>query len=632
MNIKKLEQKLYEAKIAYYRGRSIMSDVEYDTKESLLKEHCPDSFVLKMVGTDKINNKATHESFMGSLNNLNNDEEYKKWVNRIKKHNQYSFTASEKLDGLSIELIYKGGFLVSAITRGDGLVGENVLSNILKTSVPIEIDSSKFVNISIKGECVLFKENLDKINKQLDKKYKNCRNAAAGIIMRDDGKFSEYLDFIAYDFDSENDIPMKLYSHKLETLDDLGFKIPEYINLDDIDKLYEWILKYECFRDSIEYDIDGIVIRMNNPYAYRDLGITDGRPKGAMAYKFRPIKARAKIIDVIHQVGRTGAITPVAIIDPTMVSGSIIERATLHNYEEIARLKVAVGDTVEVVKAGDVIPKITKRIKKDIDRIKIKTPKFCPCCNKELTKDGVIIRCTEINCSERKLGRIKNWVKCRNIMNLNDGILEALYVVGSIENIADLYKLTFEQLAMLGLKNGILGEKRANKIFGELTKSSYNVDLAEFMGSLGIRMLGESNANKILIELRKDYNIETPEDFMDIKLCELFHLIDGIGNEIQSNIIEGFDNFENEIIELSKFMNFTKQVEGSLTGKTFCITGTLSKSRKEIEQDIKNKGGIIKGFSNIIDYLIVGEKAGSKLDKAQKANIAILTEEAFEKL
>ncbi|MDD3292677.1 MAG: NAD-dependent DNA ligase LigA [Candidatus Pacebacteria bacterium] len=576
------------------------------------------------------------------------------WEKRNKKlltNEVIEYYCEPKLDGLAIELVYINGVLEVGATRGDGRIGENVTQNI-KTieSIPLRLNEEnikkvkeKGFNINIKefivrGEAVITKKEFEKVNKQRKKQglvpYSNPRNLAAGSIRQLDPKIaaSRHLDADIYDIIS--DIGQKTHEQEHEVLSILGFKTNNKHNrlCKNLDEVFVFYEEWKKKRESLPYEIDGIVVSINNNNIFDKLGIVGKSPRGAIALKFPLIEATTIVEDIKVQVGRTGAITPVAILKPVEINGVTITRATLHNEKEIERLGLKIGDTVVVGRAGDVVPEVVNVFKelrtgKEKD---FKMPSYCPTCETKLIKQGkdVIWRCPNPNCFARKNKYFNHFISrsAFNMEGLGPKIVEKLLDKGLVADPSDLFDLKVGDLIVLER----FGEKSADNIIQSIQKRKA-LNFPRFIYALGIRNVGIKTA------LDLTHYFKSIEELKKASLNNLENIKD-IGPIVAQSIYEWFNDKDNiKFIEKLKEKGVkyeTKEQKGKFKGLKFVITGTLaSMSREIIKEKIEALGGeVLQSVSKNLDYLIVGENPGFKYDKAKEIGIKILKEKEFLKM
>jgi len=641
-NIKLLKKWAY----AYYvNDNPLATDYEYDKlnrevlefeKENPTK--IDSSSPTQRVG-DKILNsftKAKHITPMFSQEDIFNQEELINWQTRVEKSiKNTEYLCEPKFDGASLNLIYNNGILKQAITRGDGLVGEDVTLN-AKTiqSIPLKIDYKEL--LEIRGEVVIKKDDFELLNKEREFNneylFVNPRNAASGSLRQLNPQVTakRKLFFQIWGV-GKNSLNYNNHSDRMDFLYSLGFVKPALFKIcsttQDIQNIYkEFINK----RDNISIGLDGMVIKVNNIQSQKDLGYTVKYPKWSCAYKFPAVEKVTKLKDVIIQVGRTGVLTPVAILEPVFIDGSTVEKSTLHNFAEIDRLGLKVGDQVVIVKSGDIIPKVVnvykdRRVGDEKDIIK---PIFCPICNSKLIYEDILIRCCNLECPSRVVNSIIHFTskKCIDIKGLGDKIIEQLVKEKKINNILDLYKLEYSDLEDLdGFK-----EKKINNLLNSI-KNSKNRTLDKVINSLGIEHIGEV-ASKII-------SLEFGLEFLNITKNDLIAL-NGVGEQMADSFISFIDINRDRIIKLIDIINpivETKDdneiIDSIFKDKTIVLTGTMNKSRDEIKKELELLGAkITSSISKKTDYLIYGQNAGSKYDKAIELEVQVLSEKDMIKL
>lgn len=578
--------------------------------------------------------KASHLSRMWSQEDVFNTEELEDWIKRASKVNtNLEFFCQPKFDGASLNIIYENGILKQAITRGDGTVGEDVTNNV-KTiySIPLQIEEKSL--IEIRGEIVIKKADFEKINEERIKNneqvFANPRNAAAGSLRQLDPNITakRKLFFNVWGV-GLNSLGFTKYSEMMDYIYSLGFVKPPMQTLtssvEGIEKLYHEIIKV---RDEIEMMLDGMVVKINDIETQDELGYTVKFPRWSCAYKFPALEKTTKIKDIILQVGRTGVITPVAVVEPTDIEGVVVERASLHNFDEIERKDIKINDEVIIIRSGDVIPKITKVFteRRDGTQIDIPRPTSCPDCSSELLDEGALIKCQNLDCPSRVVNSIIYFASknCMNIDGLGNKIVEQLVREKKIYDILDIYSLKYEDLQDLeGFK-----EKKINNLLNaiENTKGS---ELHRIINALGIEHIGEVASKQICLEFGLDVINLTFEQLI---------ALDGIGEQMANSFTE-FMRVNKELVEKlisiinPKVEEKIEVEENPFKGKTVVITGTMSISRGEIKKTLESLGAkVASSVSKKTDYVIFGEDAGSKYDKAIELNVPTLTEEQMNRL
>ena len=573
--------------------------------------------------------KASHLSRMWSQEDVFNTQELEDWIKRAQKVNtDLEFYCEPKFDGASLNLIYENGLLKQAITRGDGSIGEDVTNNV-KTihSIPLQIKEKSL--IELRGEIVIKKKDFEKINqdrlKNNEQLFANPRNAAAGSLRQLDPSITakRKLFFNIWGI-GENSLDFKNLNEKMNYIYSLGFAQPPLItvtkDVEGIEKLYHEII---ASRNDIEMMLDGMVIKVNDIETQDELGYTVKFPRWSCAYKFPAVEKTTIVKDIILQVGRTGVLTPVALVEPTLIDGSTVSRATLHNFDEIERLDLRLNDEVIIIKSGDIIPKITKVFteRRKGNEIIISRPTSCPECQSEVLDEGTMIKCQNLDCPARVVNSIIYFASknCMNIDGLGNKIVETLVVEKKIYDILDLYSMKYEDLENLeGFK-----EKKINNLLNaiENTKGS---SLHRIINALGIEHIGEVASKQICLEFGLDV--------VSIDYDSLIAL-DGIGEQMAKSFCE-FMRVNKELVEkLITIIAPTVEVkveveENNFKGKTIVLTGTMSVSRGDIKKQLELLGAkISSSVSKKTDYVIYGEDAGSKYDKAIELKVTVLTED-----
>ena len=635
-----------------------VSDYEYDmtmNKLKALEKEFPD-LVTKDSLTQKVGGhvkegfeKVEHEVPLQSLQDIFSFEELEEFKERVYKaakednikEEDVKFVVETKIDGLSAALEYKDGKFVRGATRGNGLVGEDVTEN-LKTIKTIPKELPEPINIIVRGEVFIGKKEFEKMNEERElneeKTFANARNAAAGSLRQLDTKITKQRPLDIYIFNVQKIEGKEFNSHfeELNYLKKLGFNVnPVLIPCNNIPEAIDAINKIGEEREELTFGIDGAVIKVDDLKLREKMGTTSKVPRWAIAYKYPPEKKETKLKDIICQVGRTGAITPMAILEPVKVAGSTISKTTLHNEDFIKEKDIRVGDTIVVQKAGDVIPEIleVKKNKRTGSEPIFEMPKVCPVCGAPVVREEgeAVSRCIGIECPAKLVRNIIHFVsrECMNIDGLGDKIIEQLINKNLISNIADIYFLKFEDIATLK-KNG---QKFTQNLI-EAIDNSKNNDLYRLIAALGIRHIGTKAAKT----LAKKY--KTMDNLMNASL-ESLTMTDDIGEISANSIYEFFRQDQTiDLINRLKEANVnmealeTEDIDNRFEGKTFVLTGTLEKfTRKEASDLIEKHGGKTSGsVSKKTDYVLAGEDAGSKLTKAQSLGVEIITEEQFEEM
>ncbi len=642
----------YHSKKYYNEDSPEISDFEYDALmnelKALEKEHpefdSPDSPTQRVGGAalDKFE-KVVHEVQMNSLQDAFSKEEIYDFDKRVRSAVQdFTYVVEHKIDGLSVSLEYENGRFVRGSTRGDGIVGEDVTQNI-KTinSVPLRL-AEEIPFLEVRGEVFISKKQFLKINEMRENAeeplFANPRNAAAGSLRQLDSKVTAErgLDIFVFNIQRIEGKEIKTHHDGLLYLKKLGFKvIPDNDVYKSIEEAYSRVLEIGDSRGKLYFDIDGAVIKVNELEKRESLGATAKFPKWAIAYKFPAERQKTRVLDIVVNVGRTGVLTPLAYLSPVRIAGSTVSRATLHNMDYIDEKDIRIGDTVIIQKAGDIIPEV---VEVDYDERtgeerKFGMPKTCPECGSEVVREEgeAAYRCTGMSCPAQRLRHIIHFVS-RNAMDisgLGESIAEQMLAKGLISDAADLYYVKAEEIA--GLEK--MGEKSAQNLINALEISKKN-DLHRVINALGIRHIGEKNAKTLARKLKSMDNIISA-DFE--QLSEL----DDFGGVMAESVVSFFSQGQNiEFINKLKNagVNMTAYEEETsdmrFESMVFVLTGTLSKySRKEASDIIESFGGkTSSSVSKKTTYVLAGEEAGSKLDKANQLGVRVISEEEFEEM
>ena len=650
------KQTEYYAKKYYDDDKPEISDFEYDMLmvelRNLEKEYpefkSEDSLTQKVGGHVKEGfEKVTHEVPLQSLQDVFSIGEVYDYIDKTNEKAEENnienrtYVVETKIDGLSAALEYKQGKFVRGATRGNGLVGEDVTQN-LKTIKTIPMELNEKINITVRGEVFISKKDFEKMNKEREEKdeelFANARNAAAGSLRQLDSRVTAKrpLDIYIFNVQKIEDKQFNSHFEELEYLAKLGFNVnPVRIPCKDEKEVEEAIKKIGSKREKLTFDIDGAVVKVDDLKFREILGTTAKTPRWAIAYKYPPERKETKLKDIVCQVGRTGVITPMAILEPVRVAGSTISKTTLHNEDFIKEKDLKIGDTVVIQKAGDVIPEIVevKKNKRTGEEKDFEMPKVCPVCGAEAVREEgeAAVRCTGIECPAKLYRNLVHFAsrEAMNIDGLGEAIIKQLLDRGLISNMADIYALKLEDIASLK-KNGM---KFAQNLIDSINRSKQN-DLYRLITALGIRHVG-TKASKILAKRYK-----TMDRLMNVTSEELA-FVEDIGPIVAESIREFF--LQDQTIDLIKRlkqagvnMKYLEEVgeDNRFEGKTFVLTGTLEKyTRGEASNIIEKFGGkTSSSVSKKTDYVLAGEEAGSKLTKAQNLGVTILSEEEFEEM
>ncbi len=625
------------AKAYYVDDAPMASDEEYDKLYHEIVEYEQHNPLLvdansptKRVGGIVLDGfeKASHLGRMWSMEDVFDEHELDAWIERVKKvKEQFTFYCEPKFDGASLNLIYEQGRLKQAITRGDGMVGEDVSENV-KTigSIPLTIDYKDL--IEIRGEVVIKKADFEQLNAtrlaNQEPLFANPRNAAAGSLRQLDTSITAKRKLMFYPWGiGANTLSHSYLSEKMNFIYSLGFLSPPKTlitqKIQEVHCLYHELI---AKREEIEMMMDGMVVKVDDIALEEELGYTVKYPKWMVAFKFPAIEKVTKIRAITLQVGRTGVVTPVAEVEAVNIEGVVVERATLHNFDEIERKDIRIGDSVIIIRSGDVIPKIIKVLeqRRSGSEIAITRPQICPVCHEELLDDGALMKCQNLSCDARIVGAIIHFAskKALNIDGLGDKIVEQLYAQKLVLHVKDLYYLTLEQLLSLeGFK-----EKKAINLL-EAIEQSKNVSLEKFINALGIEHIGEVAAKKIA----RAFGYEWLEASYEAIIA-----LEGFGEEMAKSLVEFIHVNADETKEL---MALIKPIASKLeitqsifTGKTVVLTGAMSRPRDEMKAMLEQLGARVSGsVSKKTDYVIYGEDAGSKLDKAVELGVKTIRED-----
>ncbi|WP_304182077.1 NAD-dependent DNA ligase LigA [Leptotrichia trevisanii] len=659
----------YHNNLYYNEDKPLISDMEYDAlmrelkqleqkyPELLKNEENGESSPTEKIGgtaSEKFS-KVRHRVPMLSLSNTYNISEIEDFDKRIKKiilsenvknhSKELEYILELKLDGLSISLIYENGALVQAVTRGDGQVGEDVTENIMEiTTIPKKLKEN--ISLEVRGEIILPISSFNRINQEREDDgedvFANPRNAASGTIRQLDKTIvaERGLDCYLYYLVNAENYGINTHLESIEYIEKLGFKTTKiFEKYTDFKELEKSIDKWHNDRKKLDYETDGLVIKVNNFALYEILGYTTKSPRWAIAYKFPAEQVKTKLMDVTFQVGRTGVITPVAELEAVNLSGSVVKRASLHNFDEIRRKDIKIGDNVIVEKAAEIIPQVVNVVFDDRtgQEIKIQEPTNCPVCNSELAhEEGLVaLKCHNPLCPEKVKRQIAYFVSrdAMNISGLGDKIVEKFIELGKIKTIVDIYSLEKYREELENLEK--MGQKSVDNLINSI-ESSKNRDFSKVLYALGIPFVGKFNANLLAKTFKNIENLKNQsiENLLAVK---------GIGDKV-AIAVNTFLNDENNWKIITDLQNIGLQFaidetnseeipDNPIKDKNFLATGKLQKyKRNDIKDIILSKGGnYLSAVSKNLDFLIAGEKAGSKLEKAEKLGIRVLTEDEFEK-
>lgn len=640
----------------YVEDNPILEDWEYDKLFRELKELeaqrpdliTPDSPTQRVGGISEKFNQVPHKTRLYSLDNSNSSEELVQWYERVLKDvgeqktnqlglfgNNYSdieLVSELKIDGLAVSLTYKKGRFIQGLTRGDGVIGEDITNN-LKTVKAIPLKLFEDIDIEVRGEVYMPVSSFEKLNKlQLEnnqKPFANPRNAAAGSIRQLDPKITAKRDLSIFIYTAIFDKNEKILSHSdaMDRCAELGFKVNNYRKCKNINEVIAFCSEMSEYRKTLDYATDGVVVKVNSFAKQNELGFTSRAPKWATAFKFPPEEVWSELIGVEFSVGRTGVVTPVAMIKPVNLSGSVVSRASMYNFDELNRLDISLYDEVLVKKAAEIIPKVVKARKTD-NSFPLEIPTKCPSCGADLVKneDEVAFYCpNKMYCKAQIKGRIEYFVskQAMDIDGFGESIIEQLVDKKYVYLPSDIYKLTFEQLMTLDL----IKDKSANNLLNAI-ESSKDVLLSKFINALGIKLVGKESSDILA------------QNYLTIDLLEQagydeLSNIDGIGDKMAKNIVEYFKDDTNlnmikEMLRLGvRIKNkYSGILDLRLKGQSFVITGTLdSMSREEAQAKLKELGAKTpNSVSKNTSCVVVGANPGSKAIKARELGIKILNE------
>lgn len=639
----------------YVEDNPILEDWEYDKLFRELKDLeekypqfiTPDSPTQRVGGISEKFNQIPHKNRLYSLDNSNNSEELRQWYNRVLKDvgisentqmglfqnlNDVELTAELKIDGLAVNLIYEKGVFTQGLTRGDGIIGEDITNN-LKTIKAIPLKLFEEIDVEVRGEIYMPITSFEKLNerqiKNNQKTFANPRNAAAGSLRQLDPSITSSRDLSIFIYTAIFDKSQKILTHS-EALDKcrkLGFKTNTYKICKNINEAIKFCSDMSEYRKTLDYATDGVVIKVNSIPKQNELGFTSRAPKWATAFKFPPEEVWSDLLNVEFSIGRTGIVTPVAVLKPVLLSGSTVSRASMYNFDEIQRLDISLFDEVLIKKAAEIIPKVIKSRKTDKSK-PLELPKICPSCNTPLIEiDGEVgIYCpNKKSCPAQIKGRLEYFVSkaAMDIDGFGDSIIEKLIEKGYVYKASDIYKLTYDNLLTLDL----IKEKSANNLLEAIEKSK-NTTLSKFINALGIRFVGKESSD-ILAQNFSDINVLKNAGYAELSQLE------GIGDKMAQSIVDYFSDNGNiqmidEMLALGvRVQNkYNNALNLRLKGKSFVITGTLDTlSRDAAQLKLKELGAKTpSSVSKNTNFVVVGENPGSKATKAKELGIKILTE------
>ena len=593
---------------------------------------------------------VVHRTPMVSLDNAFSFEELANFDRRVRQatgREKIEYTTEHKFDGLSMSLLYENGLLVRGVTRGDGRTGEDVTPNV-KTirSIPLNLDVGRLKkagltgNLEVRGEGIMTRKSFERLNEQQDaiggKRYANARNAAAGAVRVLDPSItaSRRLDFFAYYLLVDGRAPKKRHSENLETLSDLRFKVSEDWELcESIEAVEKYINKWESKREKLPFEIDGIVVKVNEIALQNEVGFTSKAPRWAIAYKYPAHQETTLVREILVSVGRTGVLTPFAVFEPVQIGGVTVVKSTLHNMDEVERLGIHAGDTVLVERAGEVIPHVLKVVKHGSEEKPFKMPDKCPVCGMHVhhVEGEIAYRCVNVSCPVRRRESFLHFAgrHAMNIDGLGEKIVDQLLEKNVVKDFADLYKLDLERLANLDR----MAEKSAQNLIDEIAASKKN-SLARLIYAIGMPFVGERTAQLLAEHFGS-------MDKLAAASAEKLMEVGEVGPKVAEGVLEFFSESANrKLIEHLRVAGVNMKEEraapisAKFAGKTFVFTGTLAnRTREEAEALVAAHGGKAGGsVSKKTSYVVVGSDAGSKLEKAKSLGVPVVDETQFEKL
>lgn len=623
--IKILEEEIVKNKNLYYSGKPIISDFEYDALEAKLKKIDPQNSILAIVGSLLFSGpKVAHEKKMLSLNKTYKADELIKWMGSEELIGTY------KIDGSSCSLIYDSGKLQMAKTRGDGRHGENITNKALFLSeIPKALSNTG--KLEVRGEIYCRAEKFHELSKVMEslglEKPSNQRNIVAGILGRKENiELSKYLSFQAFELIS-NIEQMETEKQKFEMLNENGFITPDTHFITSKDQIDTFLLQAQEFMSEGDYLIDGLVFTLNKLSLHDELGETAHHPRYKMAFKFQGDTKTTKINSISWQVSRNGFLTPVANVEPVELSGAMVGRVTLHNFGMVEQFKLKQGDEIEIVRSGEVIPKFLSVVTSADEEFSF--PEKCPSCGEKVYKEEIRLICRNVECPDKVKDDILNFIKKIGIDDLSSKRLEEMIRRGFVKDISSLYELTSEQL----LSMDKVKEKLTTKILESIEKSK-NSNLVNFLAALGLSGGAYNKCEKLV-----SYGHDTIEKVMALKISDI-EAIESFAEKSATEMVNSLKSKKNLIEKLVSYGFEPKHViasvsESEITGLKFCITGTLTFKRSELQKMVKENGGIVQASVNKdTNYLITNDidSSSSKFKKAKSLNLPIITEDEFFKL
>ncbi|TQR33730.1 DNA ligase (NAD(+)) LigA [Campylobacter sp. MIT 99-7217] len=629
------------ARAYYEKDEPLASDEEYDKlirelrsfeaeNPNLKASNSPTQQIAPTIQSEF--KKLQHLSKMWSMEDIFDEAELRAWAKRAKAENE-AFFIEPKFDGASLNLLYENGKLISGATRGDGQIGEDISLNVLEIeNIPKAISYQG--KIEIRGEVVILKEDFERLNEQraLNKEnlFANPRNAASGSLRQLDTSITRQRKLKFYPWGvGYNELKFNKHSEIMSFIRELGFLKDDFVRLcKDLAEVMSAYKELLALRDKKPMMMDGMVVRIDNLALCKELGYTVKFPKFMAAFKFPALEKTTRLLGVSLQVGRSGAITPVAMLESVNLDGVMVKSASLHNFDEIARLDIRINDFVSVIRSGDVIPKITNVFKDRRTGLEslITRPSLCPVCESKLLDEGALIRCQNLDCKARLVNSIIYFVskKCLNIEGLGESITELLFKEGKITSIESIFHLKFSDFEKLeGFK-----EKKINKLLKAI-EDAKNCELSRFITALGIEHIGEVAAKKLALSFGFAWHEKGFEEYKNLE---------GFGEQMALSLSEFSKVNKQRIDEFYKLLNLSldkldSSEKGLLFDKSFVITGSLSRPREEFKKLIESLGGkVLSSVSKKTDFVLFGSEAGSKLQKAKELGVKLLDEAQFEAL
>lgn len=596
----------------------------------------PDSPTQRVGGTPLPKfSKITHATTMLSMEDVFTDSEAIAWMTRVEKlaEKKIDYVCMPKIDGLAVSLVYVDGALVSAATRGDGKIGEDVTMNVRTIeSVPLVLRGSSVGRVEVRGEVYMRKDDFEKMNEQRkangEEEFANPRNVSAGSIRQLDPKIAASRPLRFFAWGVVTDVGQTTHAESLERAKDFGFAVPPWSDAKSFDDVKDFFVQLGKQREKLPYWIDGVVIRVNSRATFDGLGVVGKTPRGLVAWKFPAEESTTRVESVDWFVGRTGALTPVATVTPTFVAGTTVTHATLHNADEIARLGLKIGDTVILTKAGDIIPKITKVLTelRDGKEKNIVLPKECPVCGAavERREDEVALCCTNRECFAKERERMLYAARAFGIDGLGEKIIERLISEGLLKTAPDMFRLTVDDMKDL---DGF-GDVSAKKLVDEIAQRRA-IDLDKFILALGIRHVGAETA----FDLAAAFG---DVDAFVAATYDALVAIPNVGDIVASEVVEflGTEHAKKllaDYVAAGVTVRTAKKVDTTLAGKTFVLTGTLAGMERDVAKEkIRLLGGNVSGsVSKNTSYVVAGDSPGSKLAEATKLDVPVLSEDEF---